>query len=254
MSFPIKRTCLLLLALPLLAVADPVSVTTHSTGIHNTTGSTLGTTNSMLAVLGLDPLTSTAPLPYALTLTSTFDTDSLPNPETFLAQAKGDVVIDFRLGPQVVHYAGPAISIARLAAQSPYVEEFSHTIFLDTPNYRYGFVHDLLAPSGTLSQTKPLAPFDVDESALTSFSAGFFFNLFAEPIDFSVTSTSTTMSVHVSAVPEPASFALLAAGLATLALPWLLSGRARRMRREIMLGGASRTVLHRAPLPVLLAH
>jgi nucleotide-binding universal stress UspA family protein len=24
--------------------------------------------------------------------------------------------------------------------------------------------------------------------------------------------------------------------------------------REIMLGGASRTVLHRAPLPVLLAH
>jgi hypothetical protein len=38
------------------------------------------------------------------------------------------------------------------------------------------------------------------------------------------------MSVHVAAVPEPGSFGLLAAGLATLALPRLLSRRARRTR------------------------
>jgi hypothetical protein len=158
MSFLIKRSCVLLLALPLLAVADPVTVTTHSTGTHSTTDSSLGTTNSMLTVLGLDPLTSTAPLPYALTLTSTFDTDALPSAESFWAQANGNVVIDFRIGSQAYHYGGPATSLAHLAAQSANVEEYSHTIFLDTPNYRYGFVHELLGPSGSMGKYNPLAP------------------------------------------------------------------------------------------------
>jgi hypothetical protein len=96
---------MLLLALPLVAVADPVTVTTRSTGTQITNESSLGTTNSMLNVLGLNPLTSTAPLPYELTLTSTFDTDAMPSPESFWAQAYADVVIDFRIGTQAYHYA-----------------------------------------------------------------------------------------------------------------------------------------------------
>lgn len=231
MSSLIKRSCMLLLALPLVAVADPVTVTTRSTGTQITNESSLGTTNSMLNVLGLNPLTSTAPLPYELTLTSTFDTDAMPSPESYWAQAYADVVIDFRIGTQAYHYAGPANSVAHLAAQSADVAEYSHTIWLDTPNYRYGFVQDMRGTPGSLGRFNPLAPLDVDESELTNFSAHLFFNLFAEPIDFNLGLTSSTMSVQVAAaVPEPASFALLAAGLATLALPGLLSRRTRRMR------------------------
>lgn len=128
MSIPIKRSCALLLAFPLIAVAAPVAVTTHSTGVHRTNDYSLGATDSLLNVLGLDPLTSTAPVPYALTLTSTFDTDALPSPESFLAQADGDVVIDFRIGSQAYHYAGPANSTAYLAAQSANVEEYSPAV------------------------------------------------------------------------------------------------------------------------------
>lgn len=230
MSFLIKRSCIILLALPLVAVADPVTVTTRSTGIHSTNADSLGTTNSMLNVLGLDPLTSTAPFPYELTLTSTFDTNAMPSPESFWAQAIGDVVIDFRIGTQVYHFAGPANSIAHLAAQSVNVEEYSHTIWLETPNYFHGFGHAMLGPAGSMGEFNPLAPLHVDETDLTNFSAHLNFGLKAEPISFGLDPISSTMSVHVVAVPEPASFALLAAGLATLAMPRLLSRRARRMR------------------------
>jgi hypothetical protein len=228
MSILIKRSCAFLLALPLAAAAAPVAVTTLSTGVHHTNEATPGATNSLLNVLGLDPLTSTAPVPYALTLTSTFDTDALPSPQSFWAQAYGDVVIDFRIGTQDYHYAGPASSTAYLAAQSADVEEYSHTVWLDTPNYRYGFVHDMRGPSGSLGEYDPLAPLDVDQSRLTDYSAHLFFNLFAEPIDFSLDPVSATMSVHVAAVPEPASFAQLAAGLGMFALLRMFSHRVRR--------------------------
>jgi hypothetical protein len=66
-------------------------------------------------------------------------------------------VIDFRIGSQAYHYAGPATSLAHLAAQSANVEEYSHTIFLDTPNCRYGFVYELLGPSGSMGKYNPLA-------------------------------------------------------------------------------------------------
>lgn len=228
MAFLIKRSCMLLLALPLVAVADPVTVTTHSTGIHSTNVDSFGATNSMLNVLGLEPLTSTAPLPYELTLTSTFDTDAMPSPESFWAQAIGDVVIEFRIGTQVYLYAGPANSVAHLAAQSANVEEYSHSIWLETPNYYHGFGHAMLGRAGSMGEFNPLAPLHVDESDFTNFSAHLNFSLKAEPISFGLDPISSTMSVHVAAVPEPASFALLAAGLGTLALPRLLSRRARR--------------------------
>lgn len=229
MSFLVKRSCMLLLALPLLAVAAPVAVTTHSTGIHATNADSLGTTNSMLNVLGLEPLPSTAPLPYALTLTSTFDTEIMPSPESFWAQAIGDVVIDFRIGTQAYHHAGPANSISHLAAQSVNVEEYSHTIWLETPNYYYVFGHAMSGPAGSMGKFNPLAPLDVDDSTLTQYSAYLYFNLKAEPISFGMNPVSSTMSLHVAAVPEPGSFALLAAGLGTLILAGVLPRRIRRL-------------------------
>ena len=232
MSFLRKCSGMLLLALPLAAVAVPVTVTTHSTGIHQVNDASIGATYSLLNVLGLEPPTSAARLPYALTLESTFDTDIMARPGSFQGQAYDDVVIDFRIGTQAYHYAGPAYSMAHLGFQSANVEELGHTIFIDTPNYRYGFVHELLGAPGSLREYDPQAPFDIDESRLTHFSAHLFFNLFAEPISFSVDPVSATMSVHMTPVPEPASFALLAAGLATLT--WLHAkrrGRSRASRR-----------------------
>ena len=229
MSVLVKRSCMLLIALPLLAAAVRVAVMTHSTRIHGTNADSLGTTNSMLNVLGLEPLTSTAPLPYELTLMSTFDTGAMPSPESFWAQAIGDVVIDFRIGMQAYHYAGPANSISHLAAQSVNVEEYSHTIWLETPNYYHGFGHAMFGPAGSMGEFNPLAPLDVDDSTLTQFSAYLYFNLKAEPISFSVSPVSSTMSVHVAAVPEPTPFALLAAGLGTLTLARVLPRRTRRL-------------------------
>jgi hypothetical protein len=230
MSLLIKRSCALLLALPLVAVADPVTVTTHSTGFQSTTDASLGNANSMLNVLGLEPLVPGAPVPYDLTLTSTFDTNTLPSPESFWAYAVGNVVIDFHIGTQTYHYSGAANSTAHLAGQSANVEEYGHTIGFETPNYFYGFAHEMTGPTGSMGQFNPLAPLDVDESKLTSYAAHISFNLKAEPISFSMDPTTSTMSVHVAAVPEPGSFGLLAAGLATLALPRLLSRRVRRTR------------------------
>jgi hypothetical protein len=228
MSSMIRRFCTLLLALPLVAVADPVTVTTHSTGVQNTNDASLAGANSMLNVLGLDPLVPGAPVPYDLTLTSTFDTNSMPSPESFWAYANGNVVIDFHIGAQTYHYAGAANSSAHLAGQSANVEEYGHTISLEAPNYFYGFAHEMTGPTGSMGQFNPLAPLDVDESKLTNYSAHIGFSLKTEPISFSMDPTTSTMTVHVAAVPEPASYALLAAGLAMFALPRLRARRARR--------------------------
>jgi hypothetical protein len=228
MPLLIRRTCIFLLALPLAALADPVTVTTHSSGTIIVNDSSIGEAGSVLIVLGLNPLTNTAPLPYELTLTSTFDTDTMVPPDGFWAHDYGgDVVIDFHIGTQVYHYAGPANSTVNLTAQSANVEEYSQLVWFDTPYYSFGFYHQLLGPPGSMGFYKPLNPLYADENDGLSGRTMIYLDPYATDVQdvFSIQAGGPVISVNVAAVPEPAPFALLAAGLLTLGWRWR-SGRA----------------------------
>ena len=93
----IKRACLLLLTLPAVALAEPILVTTHASGTTM-----------------IDPALKV--YPYALTITSTFDTSKKLNyltmpTETGVFYRVTDIdpipyVIDYRIGTQTYHYEG----------------------------------------------------------------------------------------------------------------------------------------------------
>jgi hypothetical protein len=212
MSILIRFLSILLLALPLSASAELVTVTTRSTGLANPN-------DAVLTNLGLNPVGMTGPQAYELTLRSTFDTATVP-PESFWAYSYGkDVEIDFRFGAQVYHYAGPADSIANLSAQSANVEEYGHRIAFYEPNYSYGFFNEIHGPTGSLGQFNPLAPLAADDSdGLTGYATA---NLVPPPDVYDVFvigGRTSTISVQVSPVPEPAPFAMLGIGILALGL------------------------------------
>lgn len=216
MSGVFKRYCMLLLALPVAALAEPVVVKTHSIGtslVHNT----------VLGALGLDSVESTVPIPFELTLTSTF----LPGPlfSEWAYNDGGEVEIDFSIGDQNFHYVGAANSSVNLYAHSLNYDSYNHYISFDTPgptssNYTLGFIHTLYSLPGSHGQNGPLAPLYADESD----GAFGYYTIRAAPsnpdvpLSWEMSSANAALSVQVVVIPEPAPFALLTAGLLALGL------------------------------------
>jgi len=215
----IKHASLVALALPAMALAEPITVTTHSTGIASVNPS---------SVYGLWMDYTSEPLdqPYELTLSTTFDwTGPLPAREEWASQVDSQVVVDFRLGAYDYHYAGKDWSDAIL--YTPYSlggDGYQHEVWVnphpEVYGYSFKFSHVLLGPAGSMGPDGALAPGLVEGTA----PAGYF-NLTAYysndeyTFSFPMSADVSTFSVQVtSPVPEPAQFVLLAVGALTLGL------------------------------------
>jgi hypothetical protein len=236
MRSPIKHAWMLLIALPVAALADPVSVTTHSTG-------TTYLDDTVLAAMGLQTTASATELPYELTLTSTYDwSGPLPARGIWATQSDSEVVIDFRVGTMHYHYAGIASSSAVLYTPfSNSGDGYQHEIWLAQEPYdALNFVNRGIGPTGSLGPGGALTPLDVDSASvdgqygISAYHSNdeytFSWNMFAD---------ASTLSVQVaSPVPEPAPFALLATGLLALGLRRRL-GRSVRQLQAIRHGGTS---------------
>jgi hypothetical protein len=219
MSILIKRSCALALAMPVAALAAPVTVTTHSSG-------TSYVDNTVLNALGLDSVPNNAQLPYEVTMTSTFDPEDYP----YISYAwgynyTGKAVIDFRLGSQTYHYDSGADSRVFLYDQSSNLYSYNHYIsfYSDGPptsNFIVGFAHTMYGLPFSLGLEGPMTPFDADkrDGVFGYFTINAIPSYPDVPLSWTMGSTEATVSVHVAPVPAPAQFSLLAAGLLTLGL------------------------------------
>ncbi len=227
MSSLIEHSCpllLTLLALPLAVAAEPVTVVTHSTGIASVHP-------SVLHALGQEDFPDEYELPYALTLTSTFDwTGPLPGRDDSVSRYDADVVIDFRMGALNYHYAGKGWSTASLYTPlSIGGDSYWHDIWI-VPNpgsygYSFDFEQALRGPAGSMGPGGALTPGSFASGGSTDGYLGitaYYSNdeyTFAFPMSGDVSSFSVQVS---SPVPEPAPLILLAAGMLTLGVRWRL--------------------------------
>lgn len=216
----IERSCLLLLALPALAVADPFTVVTHSTGIASVNP-------TVLYALGQDESPAEYELPYELTLTSTFDwNDPLPARDDSASQYDAEVTVDFRMGDLDYHYAGRGWSTVSLYTPSSLGgDAYWHETWI-VPNpgsygYSFNVEQALRGPAGSMGPGGALTPGIIESGGsadgyvgITAYYSNdeytFLFPMSGEVASFSVQVTSP--------VPEPASFGLLAVGMLILGL------------------------------------
>ena len=217
----LKYGCALLFALPAIAMARPVTITSHTTGSM--------TVNPDVMVNGLRAFdfTGTGTLPYELTLASRFDDGgALPERGVLASTAFIDVTIDFHIGDFDYHYAGPQAISFRLSTLDGGTDRFEHIVD-QVPNsqiWEYtDFTQAMSIPSGSLGGTS-LVPGHV-ESTTTS-GNGYATIVYNEPMFSGMRATMEgtidTYSLDVttadvtSPVPEPATYAMLAAGVLTL--------------------------------------
>ncbi|MBQ5948492.1 PEP-CTERM sorting domain-containing protein [Massilia sp. ST3] len=216
MSILIKRLCMLSSVLPAMVLADPVAVTTHAAG-------TSSVDSTILFALGLDNGGGTALRPFELTLTSTFAPDSLSSNWAF--NDGGPATIAFRIGDQAYRYEGAAHSAVNRYDQSAGFDAYTHAVWFTTPgpldaSYIVRFSNTLYYLPDNPQATGPLSPFQ----AATGDGADGYYTIDAfpgypdVPLHWQMSSTDAALSVQVAVVPEPASCALLAAGLLTLGL------------------------------------
>ena len=218
MSILTRAAFVLCLGFAGMAVADPVTVTTRSTG-------TMPPDDMVMMALGLTPVAASAPLPYALTLSSSFDSDD-PWARDYGMSYGGEVVVDFLIGDQTYHYTGSANSKVERTSVSIF-DSYEHRARFDiagAPNagFTVQFYNDLYYLPGSSGATGPLTPFDASEKSGKDVFGHSAVNMYPDnpdvPLSWAMDATVATVSVHVAVVPETAQLSLLAAGLFTLVL------------------------------------
>lgn len=221
MSSPVLRCSKLLpglvLAFPLAALADPVTVITHTTGSADVDP-------LVLSQLGLDGNTQAETLPYELTLRSTFDpVATLPTRGEWAMDTDSEVVIDFRIGGMHYHYTGRGYATALLS--TPYGlggDYYHHEVRLPDAYFQqvaFGTARSFGA-GGALGD-REIGTFSDGYVAISTYPT----NPDAPGMWLMGATPATYRLQVVSAVPEPAPYGLAAAGL-------LVLGWRQRMRRS----------------------
>jgi hypothetical protein len=219
----LQRRCLLLLFLPAATLAAPAPVTVAVTVVTHSEGTTY-INPSVLIPLGMAYASDADSVPYALTLTSTFDWEGpLPPRDVWASRDSTQVTVDFNVGAAHYHYAGNALSSAIVHTPFGGGDGYRHEVWVD-PNpgsygYSFNFTHSLHAPAGSLG-AGALAPV-VASGAMPNVSYGItaYYSNDEYTFSFPMYGDAASLSLQVtSPVPEPAPFVLLAAGLLTLNL------------------------------------
>lgn len=221
MSHLTKSLCILLCALPLAALADPVTITTRSAG-------TIKLDATVLQALGLDNTAQEGQLPYEVILRSTIDpAPAAPGYGQGVYELGSDTTVDFRVGTMSYHYAGAGLTDANLYNPFGHVDVYQHRITIVPPAafpYAIQLTNYGEGPLGSFGTGGALWPHDVDESAGLggSFRVQIYESNSSSPNFWDMNGIATAFSVQVVGavtappVPEPASYGMLAAGMLTL--------------------------------------
>lgn len=163
--------------------------------------------------------------PYALTLTSIFDSDD-PWARDYGSSYGGKVEIEFRIGTQVYHYEGPANSDVDRTSVS-LLDSYQHHIWFNTNSvpdtgFTVHFYNEMYYFPGDTGQEGPLVPLYADEKSsknVFGHSSVVMYPFNPDlPYRWSMDGTVATVSVQVAAVPEPVQYAMFGVGLLALAL------------------------------------
>lgn len=209
-----KCLCMLALAMPLGALADPVAIVTRTSG-------TMTTNDTVMGWLGLAAPPGLAILPYELTIRTVMDPQApgFDGSRGYWVQQDNSAQLDvtLALGAQTYHYAGLGT-----AAVSGVGDIYRQHIRYALPGSASGlliFQNDASIGGMNFGSDSPLHPPQLGEVPSTwAYATVNGVDHPGAPDEEFASMTGDGKVFSVSMVPEPAQGALLAAGMATLLL------------------------------------
>lgn len=208
-----KRACLLLLSMPALALANPIVVTTHSTGMTSMVNADL------------------KEVPYDITITSTFDSTKVREFEVpgagaidyrLMSTEQIPYVVELTIGGEKFRYEGMGSgSLFHVVPDTAgMLESYEHELRIDYPGGAYArYSVTGRGAAGSFGAGGLLATRNIEGSA--GFTSSFDKSTGGGGGGINYTfgdGGPSTFSLQVSPVPEPASYALLIGGMLVLGL------------------------------------